>query len=354
MNTTPSSSTTKNFNSYNYGIDLIRILAMFFVVLVHSTTFYGFNVRKIDSISLYFVGIGRYLAFSCVPLFIMLTGYLNSNKEPTFKYYVKIFKILLEYVLCGLAIFFFHLFYFKNITFIDFINKISTFSFPPYCWYINMYLGLFLLAPFLNYIIKNLSGGQAIFFTIILIVIFSQQQITTYWSSAYPIMYYFLGAILKKYKFNVNKILLCFIILTTCALQTYLGIHPIPRYGVENHRNLGCVIITVSIFLIFENKTYQLTEEKKTKLFRLLRTIANASLSTFLISSIFESLTQTYFTNLNLVTFTARLPYLLWITPIKFVISVIAGITINLISTWIYNFFTLFTAKTNDNHLSKI
>ena len=341
----------KNNNSktYNYGVDLIRIVAMFFVILVHSTTFYGFNASQIDSFGLFLVGIGRYLSFSCVPLFIMLTGYLNSQKEPTFEYYIKIFKILLEFVLCGLIVFTFHFFYYKNITFVEFFKSISNFSFPPYSWYINMYLGLFLLAPFFNYIVKGLTKESAILLVIILIIIFSRAQFTTYWTAAYPIMYYILGAIVKKYKINLNKFVLCSIILATCILQTFLSIHPIPKYSVENHRNLGCLIITVAIFLLLSNKTYQIVDGKKSKIFALTRTIANASLSTYLISSIFESITYSYFGKLNIITFADKLPYLLWITPIKFIASVIVGIAISLITNWLYKSIKSLTNKKDFN-----
>lgn len=49
---------TEKPKEYNYGLDIIRILAMFFVVLVHSTSFYGFSVYGKLTLSKFFVGGG--------------------------------------------------------------------------------------------------------------------------------------------------------------------------------------------------------------------------------------------------------------------------------------------------------
>ena len=62
-------------NTYNWGLDLIRVLAMFFVILVHSTSFYGFAGAEISSFSTFMAGIGRYLSYTCIPLFLILTGF---------------------------------------------------------------------------------------------------------------------------------------------------------------------------------------------------------------------------------------------------------------------------------------
>ena len=323
----------KENNSYSFGLDLLRLFAMFFVILVHSTTFYGFVSEGVSSFPLFLAGIGRYLSFSCVPLFIMLTGFLSCNKTPTVDYYLKIIRILCEFVLCGIVVFLFNKLYYKSpITIIELIKGLINFSYPPYSWYINMYVGLFLIAPFLNYVINGLNQKTAIAFTVVLVLIFSNPQVTTYWTSAYPLMYYFIGAIIKKYQIKVKKIYLIIAILLCCIIQTILLSHPIPKYAVENHNNLGCVIITTSLFLTFYNTKANLNKKCNYYTCSTLRIIANASLSAYLVSSIFESFTATYFINNQLLIFSQRLPYLLWITPLKFVLSVICGIIINFVS----------------------
>lgn len=64
-----------------FGLDLIRFFAIFSVISVHfflNNGFYTFPVkggRMFISINL------RWLFFSGVPLFLLLTGYLNNKKK---------------------------------------------------------------------------------------------------------------------------------------------------------------------------------------------------------------------------------------------------------------------------------
>ena len=63
------------------GLDVIRILATIFVFTVHfflKTNYYNVSL---DGISLKLQSIIRNFCMSCVPLFIMLTGFLNQNKK---------------------------------------------------------------------------------------------------------------------------------------------------------------------------------------------------------------------------------------------------------------------------------
>lgn len=78
------------------GLDIIRSLAILFVIAGHffvlhtpfrSTNFGGFSL---------FVQAGVIPLFQTgVPLFIMLTGYLNINKVSSKKYYRGIWKVLM-------------------------------------------------------------------------------------------------------------------------------------------------------------------------------------------------------------------------------------------------------------------
>ena len=211
-----------------------------------------------------------------------------------------------------------------------------------------MFVGLFLFTPFLNYLYKNIPNEHKWLFIITLFLVFSSPQITTYWTVAYPIMYYFLGCFLRDKQFKVKKSLLVLLIASTALLQTFIAKYKIPIYGTENHNNIGCAILSVCIFLLFYDLKTQLSASKKSGGIKLLRTVANASLATFLISQIFETLTKNYFAKLQLTNFDQKLPYLLYITPIKFVASVICGIIICFIATKLFKLInTLITKAIN-------
>lgn len=87
-----------------------------------------------------------------VPLFIMLTGYLNTNKVSE----KKILSGNVEGADCLRFLFnidpcFFRKYYLhEDLSLFKSGLKILDFSAIPYAWYIEMWIGLFLFTPFLN------------------------------------------------------------------------------------------------------------------------------------------------------------------------------------------------------------
>ena len=129
------------------NIDILKCLALFLVISVHffHTGYYSlnFNLFVIPFIAI------RNISMTCVPLFIIITGYLSWNKKWNKKYYLKLLHIWIIYSLC---IFICTLidknFYFSLSTIHTAIKNIFTFQY--YGWYVNMYLGLMLIAPLIN------------------------------------------------------------------------------------------------------------------------------------------------------------------------------------------------------------
>ena len=77
---------TKGGDQRLFGIDLIRVLATFFVVLIHSYTKNGWDLStallgKKMLIGNFVIG----LAITAIPLFMMTTGYFLSQKGYTYK-----------------------------------------------------------------------------------------------------------------------------------------------------------------------------------------------------------------------------------------------------------------------------
>ena len=68
------------------GLDLVRVCAILFVILHHSVTNLGLMGGDLYSkewaLSLFL----RELTYSCVPLFLILSGYLQKNKKLSFSY----------------------------------------------------------------------------------------------------------------------------------------------------------------------------------------------------------------------------------------------------------------------------
>ena len=319
--------------TYAWGLDLIRVIAMFFVVLVHATTIYDYMGAQ--DVPTFVAGLSRYLSYTCIPLFILLTGYLQANKKPTLDYYLKIIRILIEYTIIGIVFTIIGWCCFDSQASIwDVLGSIALFKYPGYSWYINMYIGLFMFAPFFNMLYGALEGKNKWIFMVCLVVLFSCPQVSSYWGSAYPIMYYFIGLFLRDKQYDCNKWILLGVVVVGCFWQMLMCV--VPLYGVESHNNIGCLILSVAIFMLFYKSSISESAKGKMRAAKVLRTVANASMGTFLISEVFETCTEIYFEQLGLTTFSEKLPYLTYLTPIKFIFSVVIGIAISILATGLY------------------
>ena len=62
-------------------LDLIRCFAIIFVISVHGLSYVGFYELSNPSITLFVCHLIRVIVIICVPLFLILTGYLSAEKE---------------------------------------------------------------------------------------------------------------------------------------------------------------------------------------------------------------------------------------------------------------------------------
>ena len=85
-------------------LDLIRCFAIIFVISVHGLSYVGFYELSNPSITLFVCHLIRVIVIICVPLFLILTGYLSAEKEYilSFKYLEKPFRLLAIYIVCAL------------------------------------------------------------------------------------------------------------------------------------------------------------------------------------------------------------------------------------------------------------
>ena len=194
----------------NVNLDLVRAVAIILVMVNH--TF------KLGEMSLPQAGI-RCIALAGVPLFLMLTGYLNHNKTCE-DYYIKgkwrgCIRILTAYLVLGTICYIIGNFFDgKDFSIKDFILKLSSFKLTPYGWYIEMWIGLFFFTPFLNMIVRQLSDNSEkillvtlAFFTCIA-SFFNRNGINilpNFWISLYPITLYFIGYYISRHEINIPK-----------------------------------------------------------------------------------------------------------------------------------------------------
>ncbi len=309
----------KLYEERNINLDLIRCFAIFFVISVHfflNTNYYQliFSGRK-----MYLFTILRTFFMICVPLFLLLTGYLMNKKELSKKYYKGIIKVLLTYFLCSVACIIFNKFYLnQEIGWKMAILSIFNFAGAPYAWYIEMYIGLFLLIPFLNLIWKGLETQNKRKCLIITMLILTtlptilniydwitpgffknmtisnvyQPIVPDYWLILYPFTYYFIGCYLKDYKLNLsflkNLIMLIISIIIGGSIVYFRNYQSYFDYGIyaEYYSFISVIISGLFFNLILKLKLNNLNNFLRFIIVK----ISNLSLAMYLISYIPDNL----------------------------------------------------------------
>jgi len=302
-------------NQRNMSIDILKCIAIFSVIGVHFILNTANSIVVNSNIDIAIFLAYRQFFIICVPLFILTTGYLNIKKEPTKKYYKNILPIIGIYFFYSiLSLIFRNTFMQESISIIDGVRLIFTFQAIPYAWYINMYLGLYVLIPFLNKIIKNSSKKEFELFILVILVVsilpatwnnfstflgYSNMiPLPNFWTGIYPIAYYIIGAYIKSYSFSMKKnyyYLLIAIFIYGAAIGTnyiYSDIGNISN-AVKDYSSLFILIQSVCLFMLILNK------KKSFKIFRpfrpLITKVANCTLEIYLVSYIIDNFIYKFF-----------------------------------------------------------
>lgn len=331
--------------------DIIRCLALFFVVSVHFLLNNGFYAETVASKRMFVMTVMRTVFIICVPLFITLSGYLLSKKELSGKYYKRITKIILTYILASVACMVYSVvFLHQELTIKMMILKILDFSGAPYSWYIEMYMGLFLIIPFLNILYNNIPSQK---WKIALIVTFvaltalpsmlnvynfnspswwaapahiggSNQLIPAWWVGIYPVTYYFIGCYLKEYGLKIKKIP-NILLIAACVLLS--GLYSYWRsYNATFVWGAWCAypslfntILTILVFALIINTDFS---KVPAILARFIQKISGLCLGAYLLSWIFDSWLYPILKQ-KVTDAQKTLEYYFVIVPIVFVLSLV-------------------------------
>ena len=136
----------------NSSFELLRIISMFLIVMSHYTT-HGIQPGKSGIVDLVYSSfrIGGTVGVDC---FVLITGYFMINSSVTF---TKIARLLYQVFIVVASIN--HAAYFIGSPWFETGSKQLMKSFYYY-WFINTYLLLMLLSPFLNKILRKMTQKQ--------------------------------------------------------------------------------------------------------------------------------------------------------------------------------------------------
>lgn len=348
----------------NPAMDILRIVAVLCVISIHFFYHTGYYSTTADNVPMYFATVLRTLFSVCVPLFMILSGFLLCNKTLKKGYYSGIRKTIIVYILVAIACIIY-----KScngsytLTPLTFFTGIFDFSGANYSWYIEMYIGLFLIIPFLNIIYKNLDSRKQkniLLITLIAITILpslfnafkfdsyewwanpatdtdTQKLMPSWWVGIYPITYYFTGCYIREYGTKIKNVFLIIALVIAifgfgtfnfyrCYGSTFTTANYVYWYGIEPY------VMSVLIFLIISKlKLENINVKTKFVLWK----ISDLVLGTYLLSFIFDAIYYYEFLNKNTTDFYARFPFMPLMILCVFVSALISSGIINLIAAGI-------------------
>ena len=196
----------------NSNFELLRIICMFLIIAHHYAVHGGWEASSLfvenginyNYIFIQILGSGGQI--SCL-VFALMTGYFMIDKNINYK---KIIIMILEMFFYSILIMII-LYEFNLVTFrvTDFVKSL----FPIFYgnWFLIFYIKLYILIPYINKALKNLSRKNYFFLIIILLILFN--IIPTFIpSSAVPcsmyslLIMYIIGGYIKTYSPTIFKI----------------------------------------------------------------------------------------------------------------------------------------------------
>ena len=290
------------------AMDILRCLACFGVISVHFFLNTGFYTVPINNRRLYAMVYIRSFFMFCVPMFLLLTGYLNCHKKPELNFYKKLGSTLYTYVAAALFalyaypklygivkdIFSLNEVHFEPNSIVNTAAKILSYN-TFYAWYIEMYIGLFLMIPFLNILYSNIkTQGQKKLLILTGLVLtalpavlnvynfkvsgwFSDPSMTvdpegkavtlnklipSFWTILYPVTYYFIGCYLREYGLKLKTWMNGLLIIAWSGLNGLYNLwrsrDALFQWGAWcDWGSLFNVIQAVLIFTFFMNLKYE-------------------------------------------------------------------------------------------------
>lgn len=287
---------------HDINLDFVRAVAALFIVFSHffdNTGLYEFDTAfpiKMTSVGL------RLIVGTCVAMFIMLTGYLCSEKKLSARYYLGFVRIYITYLVCSAFAYLARVFLLnESLGLHRMVSELISFESVEYAWYLLMYLGLFLMIPFLNLAFNGLASdkqrlvliGTFLYLSILPSLLHRPVHLmTVWWKNLSPIAYYYTGAYLHKVRPQVSakKTLVLLIILVTAFVAVdvvLLGPGGEWTIDVTRHDHYQGYVTAVLCFVILQNAGADRFPEKAQAA---VKYFASLSLSIYLLSWITDSL----------------------------------------------------------------
>ena len=279
----------ENQNSRNSNFELMRIVSMFFIVLCHIIG-HGQMLEHSSGVLQLILRIISYIGIVHVNSFVLLTGYFQYNKKFSVRKLLKIinqqwfYKVIITLLFVFLGI--------QTVTKLELFNNLLPFDITGNYWFINCYIVLYILSPFLNRFIEHTNQKEhrrcllvfLLLFSIIPMLTDGYLVSNTGFTVVQFVLLYLTGAYLHKYPiknnihfkyYSKNKRQMIFFILmiflgilnlsfsisadflTTVSNPLVQQIGEFYRHYCMRYSNILVIVQSVFYFLYFETLSFK-------------------------------------------------------------------------------------------------
>ncbi len=203
----PAVSAASAAPARNYGIDLLRLVSMFYIVALHILLQGGaMYATTIGSTTYYTAHYLEIVIYAGANIFALISGYVGVSEKEKPVRFASYLQLWLEVVFYGIAAMIFYCLdgHAASLTAEDAYGVFFPVFSGSY-WYFSAYTGLFLFLPVLSAGIRSASRESLrnVFIAMILIFaflgqLFSWMGIGSGYSMLWLVILYILGAIMKK------------------------------------------------------------------------------------------------------------------------------------------------------------
>jgi len=243
-------------NGRNYGIDVLRIIAMLFIVNIHSVL-HGNIISNCQTgtVNYYISTFLQTVVWCGVDVFALISGFVGYQHQKGYRIagFLRLWLQVLFYS-AGISL----LFYFLcpgTVGKAELLKSFAPLTTKAY-WYFTAYFFVILFAPLLNNIVSKYDKKYLICFVIIGgAVLYASHLLPTVFGTVLLVYMYFLGAFLSKYQEQIKLnnavyiLLIIGLIIFTWAWRVYW--EPIkPFLGGLWLRNDSPTIIAISLCML--------------------------------------------------------------------------------------------------------
>lgn len=265
------SESTGQTSQKNYGIDLLKLLSMFMVLILHIIGYGGIaakaELHTSQHAAVYLLETISFCAVNCYALISGYVGYRSTKRVYNYSKYINLWLQVVVYNV-GFSVIF-RLLRLGGASGRQIIKAMFPVTNGAY-WYFTAYTGLFFIIPIINNFIRKNSRKEDLALTSVIGTVFILLPFTTSffgkdvfnykngYSFLWLLILYIIGAEIKKYQINKKiKSVYLFSTLFFCIGLTWITKIVLNKDYFLSYISPTIIIIAIDLMILFSNLVFK-------------------------------------------------------------------------------------------------